>query len=331
MIIIAKPPLFRNISVISLFLLIGGFNNIVFAQQNGGVLLRDGVVIDPKNGEVFYNSPDRQLRAISLKTGALKWEKTDTVKPLAFAYGKLIGQANDTSHIGKFKFLFSEISSKENGKTASMLSVDLPKNANTDNDLLQPNLFLSRSKVINNDVFISWEYKAPLSGRFKGDSASKKERSAQSGAIKIDGKTGTPSLIEKALLPKNFERAIVLSDSERVPNINGQQFISADEKNILTSEKVAGDTTFDNYLWKIYDRHGKKIGELRDYRSYAPFFVSGKTIIYERGQHIQRVGNEINKVPLKIVAVDLSSGKQLWDKEIFDSRYRGSVPPAKRD
>ncbi len=299
------------------------------AQSSGGILLRDGVVIDKAKGDVYLNTPDKQLKVISAKTGALKWEAKDPVKPLAFSAGQLIGQVKDLVH--PYAFTITTLPSKDRGKVSAFQSIDLPADVHVNTEQNAASSFSYLSKMVDNNLYISWQFQPHLSGLFKGDSARNKGHIVQTGAIKVEGTTGKPSLMRQDQLPVNFEKPMVLSGADRIPALNGDQFLSADEKSVLVSVKALPDSVFNNYLWSIYDRKGKKLGEIYDHRSYAAFYVTGNVIIYEVGPFSLRTGNDIQQIPLKIVGADLRTGKMIWEKEIFDNNYRGSVPPERKN
>jgi hypothetical protein len=106
------------------------------------------------------------------------------------------------------------------------------------------------------------------------------------------------------------------------------QILSADGGHVLASERVADDSVWEKYLWTIYDRStGEPIGEFRTFRSLAPFFVSDSMVIYETPPAARQVQGNLIEEPLKIRAVDLSTGREVWSREVRDTAYRGPFPP----
>jgi hypothetical protein len=152
---------------------------------------------------------------------------------------------------------------------------------------------------------------------------------SQSGIIRVETTTGRLSTADKATLPQSqLNKSIKLNNSQGIANNAEQQFLSTDEKHILTSRRVAGNEEFNNYIWEIFLRSSRtKLGDLRDYRSFAPFYVTGTTIIYEIGPYSRVVNGEVVEVPLQLIAVDLSNGRELWRRPIFDTINRLSPPP----
>jgi hypothetical protein len=106
------------------------------------------------------------------------------------------------------------------------------------------------------------------------------------------------------------------------------QILSADGGHVLASERVADDSVWEKYLWTIYDRStGEPIGEFRTFRSLAPFFVSDSMVIYETPPAARQVQGNLIEEPLKIRAVNLPTGKEVWSREVRDTTYRGPFPP----
>jgi outer membrane protein assembly factor BamB len=315
----------------SLLISILGCETIAVAQpvNNSGIVLREGVVIEQNRKELYIINPDNKMEAISLTTGQTLWSTGDKIKPLTLVNGKLICQAISPGRQNEFAIVALDLT--QNGRIISRNTIQLPDNVNTDYRQTGNSYFSIQTRVINGQAYFSWEYNyIPLRGIFEEESINKDKNEIikQSGAFKIDNNSGKLNSINKEQLPNNFlSQSIVLDQQNRIPNIKTLQFVSKDEKYAMASNKVAEDIVFNTYQWEIYERaSGSKVGQILDYRSYAPFYVSGNTIIYEIGPYVRALKDGIEEVPLKIVAVDLETGKVLWSKEILDTIYRGPLP-----
>src|SRR5579863_3460336 len=109
----------------------------------------------------------------------------------------------------------------------------------------------------------------------------------QTGTLKLNEKTKKLDTVSEELLPANFRgQSTLVPQSDRLPNVKGQQFISNDGNHILISEKIYQDTVFENYKWDFYESSThNKVGTLYDYRSYSPFYISGNILVYQVGPY----------------------------------------------
>ena len=122
-------------------------------------------------------------------------------------------------------------------------------------------------------------------------------------------------------------RSVDVSAEAQVGSVTGQQFLSADGRHVLVSERVADDSVWEKYQWTVYERgSNRRLGALRDYRSHAPFVVVGSSIIYETGPFERRTEQGLISEPLRIRTVALGRGNQLWSRPIRDTTYRGPFP-----
>jgi outer membrane protein assembly factor BamB len=317
-------PLFR---LILLVLMLPALSH-AFAQQ-AGVPLREGVVIDKARNTVYVLGPDKKLKAVSLTTGEVQWTSTDSLKPLAMVNGRLLAQAISARN----ELVITQLDVNQRGRQLSRNSITLPTNVKAGFRSSASTMFKTYARVINGETYILWEYhQAPLRGMPDGDSVTNKEAAgplSQSGIIRVDAASGRLSTAQKSALPlAQLNKRIKLNKSEGITNNADQQFLSTDENHILASRRIAGNEEFFNYQWEIFERSsGTKIGELRDYRSFAPFYVTGTTIIYEIGPYARMVNGALQEVPLQLVAVNLTNGRELWRTSIFDAVNRLPPPP----
>lgn len=299
--------------------------------QSVGTVIKDGVILDKKKNEIYFLNENHQLEAIDAKTGSLVWQGDEGVKPVAFVDSKLLGTWEDSSLGNKVVFTMLDSRKKNRGLTRDSFYLPL-QSAYVSAD--QPvKLNFSKPEIVNGDVYITWNYinPKPLQGiHRKSDTASAflNGSSNLSGTIEIPRKSGRPQMMETVAAPAvSEERSVLLKPGEKITGVAGTQYFSSDTNNILISQQSAEDTSFNNYIWQIYDRMGNKIGQISDYRSYAPFVVNGSILIYEVGPYIKGEGTAVVEVPLQLNAVDLRSGKLLWSKQVFDNTNRKSMPP----
>lgn len=296
--------------------------------ENTGILLRDGVVIDQSRNELYITRPDNKVEALSLTTGQSIWVSNEKLKPLISTNGILVCQSKSESSQNELGIVDLDITQK--GEVKSRNTIPLPKNTKTDFQHNVNSTFNIMAKVINGETYISWDYRyMPLRGvKDKQDSIGT-AIIEQTGLLNLNKNSRKLDVISKEKIPQNlFQQSILLDTKDRLLSVKNQQFVSKNQQHILSSEKTADDLEFNNYRWEIYENASKKkIGTIQDYRSYAPFCVVGNTIFYEIGPYIRAIKGEPVEIPLKLIAVDLVSGKELWSREIFDSIFRGTTPP----
>jgi hypothetical protein len=303
---------------------ISGFRMDVDAQpaSTSSFVLRDGVVVNPVRKEIYISSPDGRVQAIAEQSGEILWGSDMQGKPLAMANGNLVVQYNNPAKANDLGFAVLDVTQRGAIKSRNLLS--LPPQVKAD---FRPQLNSSFSvvaKTISGVWYLQWDYmELPKKGMDQPEAIVKESGAAtmKSGTLKVSG-------IDKARLPKDFEKqSIFLEDAPQIPDGKSPKFISKDGKNILTSEQVAKDSVFNHYRWQIFELGGKKITEISDYRSYAPFYVAGTLLVYEIGPYIRVINGIAEEQPLQLIAVELSSGKEIWRRSILDTIYRGPTPP----
>lgn len=293
--------------------------------------LRDGVVLDKVRNEVYITSPSQKVQAISANTGAILWTGISEGRPLVVVNGKLLCQGKTTGAENQFTVL--ELDLNQKGAQVSKYLISMPANVkagfmqNTDGS------FIVSSKIVNNNIYLFWQYFYKPMRRIMDSTDQQQEARAiiDSGVFQFDKTSKKLKTIRKDLVSKEvqMQRSILLTSDNMKAADKNRKFISADGMHAMSSIKVASDSIFLNYRWEIFEiSSGNKIGELMDYRSYAPFYINGNTIIYERGPYIINTKNELMDVPLQLVAIDIGNRNQVWKKEIYDFIYRGPYPSA---
>jgi hypothetical protein len=61
--------------------------------------------------------------------------------------------------------------------------------------------------------------------------------------------------------------------------------------------------------------------------SMAPFVVVGSRLLYVAQPSARRSGEATVSEPLRLRALDVRSGAELWVLPIVDTAYRGPMPP----
>jgi len=113
-----------------------------------------------------------------------------------------------------------------------------------------------------------------------------------------------------------------------VAGIGQPQFPSADGRHVMTSQRTAQEPAWEKYLWTVYRRDdGQKVGTIRNFVRYAPFFVHENRIVFQAPPHARAIDGEVVEEPLQIRAADLETGERLWNQPVRDTTDRDPQPP----
>lgn len=319
-----KPrPLYRA-GVFFMFLFMITHGKTVIAQS--ALQMRDGVVVDAGRSMVYLLNPQKKLEAVSLATGQVAWTSSDSLKPLAIVDQNLLVQAISRGN----RLVLLQLDVNQRGRVLTRDSIALPANIKADYRPSINTAFNSYARLVNGEAYVLWEYyKTMLKGRYDEDEREDTLQAMQTGIIRVTKNTGRLIPAQKSAIPTaQLNRSIKPGRNEGFGKGKEQEYFSADQNHILSSLRMLRKNEFNNYRWQVFVRSTRnKVGELEDYRAYAPFMVTGSTLIYEIGPYERLVNGKVQEVPLYIVAVDLAAGKELWRRPVFDSVMRTNLPP----
>jgi hypothetical protein len=319
---------FALIKISATVVLTGVCINTIAQNNQNFVQLRDGVIISKARNEVYITTPESKVQALDFN-GQTLWTGTAAATPVAIFNTKLICLSKASSPVNGIDIIELDISRKGNRLNAYKALLPVDKNKQDDASAV----FKIVPKVFQNNLYVTWQHTSfPLRGIYEADSTSENKLPvSDSGAFRLDKAAGKLRTMKKNQVPVALyqQKAIAPDAFINTKNKYGQ-FFSADKQHTLTSTRIAGDSVFEHYQWEIFEAAtNKKIGQLRDYRSFAPFYVSGNMIVYEKGPYAVAVKDDIQQAPLELVAVDITNGQTLWKKQIFDDLFMEQVPPEK--
>ncbi len=302
------------------------FTALAFSNAQNGIGLREGVIIDTENQLIYFQTVDRQVQALSLDQGQVLWTTNHQAKPLSLAQNQLICLSGASTNSNQMELISFDAS--KSGEQANRIDYQLPEGIKVNLGQTLNDAFSITSYYQNGQLYFSWQYEQ-IVRRGIFESEENESPRLRQGAFQISS-NNTPRAILNEELPSSFAgKSIIPTQATRIPGQSGFQFLSKDENHVLVSTKDADDANFNAYRWELYRADSKeKIGEIRDYRSYAPFYITpSNVLIYEVGPHTRTVNGEIVETPLQLLAIDLASGRELWVTPIFDPIYRGPTPP----
>ena len=302
------------------------------------VELRPGVVVDPARRVVYVMNPKGGIDALRLDRGGVLWHSEQAARPLAVAGAVLVAQIEAPAPNNQLRMRTLDA---RTGRSRQIITHALPEGTRATVVGNVQGAFNIQAIASGTEATLAWEFvDRPLQGVKPGaldvDAPPAAERAAAAkapaalptttGVVRIDLSSGAASAVpgdKPALAPRRAD----VAPEARMPGVTGEQFLSADGRHVLTSERVGDDSVWEKYEWTVFERaSARRLGSLRDYRSHAPFMVVGTTIFYETGPYERRTEKGLISEPLRLRAVDLTKGAQIWAREIRDTTYRGPFP-----
>lgn len=326
----------RFVAPVSRMLVLLACTASAHAQTTAGIVLRDGVVVDPTADTAYVMSPNKRVSAIDLSGGAVLWSSAEAAKPLAIAGNLLVSQVEPRA-ASQMSLEVAALDVRNRGAVATVGSEALPSGVFASVAESLESSFTAKATARGSDVTVAWEHaKFPRGGEAPPPgmpaAAGRSGPTVTRGAFQLDLSSGatTPgrapsgaALSAPALRRVATPRVATASTQSSVTK-SPPQFESADGRHRLMSQRVGDDRTFEKYRWLITDRAtGKRVGEVRSHVSVAPFVVRGGRVLfttkpYEHGNQAQ---------PSKLRAVDLETGREAWAVQIRELEYDGPIPP----
>lgn len=316
----------------------------------GAFQLRPGVIVDADRRIAYVMSAEGGIDAVELAQGTRVWSTKQAAKPLALKDDRLISQAEVSGAGNELQIVI--LDTQQRGRRVVAGTMALPAGVKVSIDETLNSSFVAGSRALEGDAIVSWEHSAhPISGVPPGmeetmggippgeegalNLAALPAREAArplattSGTFQIDLSSGATSPFQPEAVPVALGlRPAVLTVESRVPGVSGVQFLSADRRHALSSQRIADDSVWDKYRLTIFDHGtGKSVGEFKSHLSLVSFFVLGSKVIYETGPYVRRTGQGMVEEPLKIRAVDLRTGQELWSWQVRDTTFSGAFPP----
>lgn len=280
-------------------------------------VLQPGVLVGPGEETVYVMSPSGQIEAIAVVDGKLTWKTDDASQPLALEGSDLVALAESDSGL---EVVFLSL----DGTGQRRAPLPLPTDAWSFIDKgLGTSLYVASGRVGDETLFWYRSENQDISGMARPQNPVELK-----GALVWNNQEGF--LQSRAGLPESPEapRLTLLPASERIENVNGVQWLSADGGHVMVSERIADDRVWEKYRWTLYERSSKqRLGEVLDHFSTAAFFVTGKTLVYLAHPYERLSGKKMEAKELRLRAMDLSTGFEIWQREVRDTSYRGPMPP----
>ena len=296
-----------------------------------GFALRDGVVVDSTGATAYVMQPQGGIDALDLGRGVTLWHSDEGQRPLALANGLLVAQARPGER-GELRVVALDV--LKNGARNAEADLAMPAGIRADVAETLRQDFRVAASLSAQGIVLSWQaQKHPsLPGR-EGDAMEEEgeskglrrgEQGFAQGTALFDPRAGS-------LLPLDAEAKRLAGEVPAVarslsaPDAPERLFSSADGRHVLASRRTGDHAA--PYRWTITDAAtGAVLGSLSSRVSMSPFVVVGNRLIHVAQPTARREGSKVVDQPLRLRAVDLATGQELWSREIRSTDYRGPSP-----
>jgi outer membrane protein assembly factor BamB len=283
------------------------------------VVLRDGIVVDPRRDVAYVMTPEG-IAAVDLATGAPLWTTTAADKPLALVGDRLLTQIEPETSENRDDLLLAALNVVQRGAVIARAEADLPDAVRTAvTATLEGRLFVRAERASATTATLAWEFvpsRRPLRGAGPGPRAEKRLDGVAAGEVRMNLVSGAIRLA--ADLPDG--RAL----REREWRIAARRYRGAGGTHVVASERVADDRVWDKYLWTISEAEsGRVVGTIRTHVAFSPFVVRKGVIVFETTPYVR--GDDVQ--PAKLRGFSLETGREVWSFEVREVVFRGTLPP----
>jgi len=317
----------------------------VGAQPPGdakAVHLSPGVLVDPARGRAYLMAPDGGVESVDLAGNTQVWKNKAASKPLGMAGGSLICQGELAAGEHGLKVVTVN---PANGEKVASSTTPLPAGVRASVTATQQGHFVARARGDGPDTVVTWQYH----GRPKRGLPPGTEQAVQptpggapatpvgpaggtpGGTFRINTATGAAAPAAAGPAEAPVPKAAVAAaapQADRVAAVKGAQFLSADGRHVLASQRTGDERQWDKYTLTVYERGtGNRLGSFRSHLATVPFVVQGARAVFETGPFSRRVGEGVVSDPPKLHSVDLETGKEVWSRAVGETNYRGPSPP----
>lgn len=300
------------------------------------VAMRDGVVVDAARSVAYVMSPKGGVEAVDLRHGASLWRSTEGERPLALFGNLLVAQALPGAQ-GELRIV--ALDSRQKGVRAAEADLPMPSGVRASVAETLQSLFRVSALASSQGLLITWvaEPRPTLPHRSL----------ERIGVASADEKTGVLHTASggfrgDALFDPRAGRLMPLAATEaellrgerkgsavELPDGIGPErhFVSLDGRHLLTSRRLASGSSGNTYLWTVSERESRAIlGALETRISMSPFLVAHGQLIYVAQPTAHQRGAKSVEQPLRLRALDLSSGTEAWSRSVRDIEFRGPTP-----
>ncbi len=297
-----------------------------FAEQ---LEIADGVLA-LANEQVIYSADENgKLVAYSTSEGKVIWQSQEKAWPLAIR-GELLYALGSTD--GAHQAVIVAIQRADGRKLKSSV-VTFPNDVKPDWRASPARRFTVQWRETDQDPVLYWQYQSqPVRGadvELDLADASDSKDSAGGYRLQIDNGSVQASALSRAQLNARPIESPDLLANEQIADLPRPQFKSATAETVMTSQSEPDSTFGTLYQWRVLQRADQALlGTVRLPYSYAPHWVNGQQLITrlepygyldQRQQPVQH--------GRRVVSFDLKTGLERWSFLVYDTRFKGLLPP----
>jgi len=332
----SRPKKVTSLVIYVFLLLIIPVTNHVIAQSSNVYSLKEGVLVDPVNNMIYLMSPQGGLEAVNLTGGVVEWQTEKADKPLALVSDSLFGQVENQTRSNELNITILDVANE--GRQLADKKIALPENVKISVDDKLGSSFKAYAIVQDRSLYLSWDFKSLPKQGFVEEKPGEEQPDptspaiippkAEKGLIRLNLVSDQAETLDPAIRPTEMKPKILeLKSDQRKPSIPGRQFYSVDNSSIAGIERIAADDQWIKYRWTVFDASGNRKDSFNSHFSYMPFYVSGSQVVFITSPYILKKEEKIIEEPLKLRAISLETGEELWSKAVRDTEYRGPFPP----
>jgi hypothetical protein len=302
-----------------------------------GVSLGDAVVVDGARSIAYVMHPQGGVEALDLQRGSSLWRSTEAERPLALAGDLLVAQGRPGEH-GELRIVALDV--LHNGAGSAEADLPMPAGVRAEASETLRQAFHVTASASQQGVVVAWraQLRRAFAGRGAGEIDAERKTAGEAGESRLQGSAlfdpHAGSLLpleaadaERISGPRSVAAASLSSPSGVSAGASERRFASADGRHVLASRATDSRTSQDHYLWTISDAAtGTVLGTMPSSVSMTPFVVVGTRLLQVVQPVTRRVGGKTTDTPLRLRAVDLATGRELWMREVRDTAFLGPFP-----
>lgn len=292
--------------------------------------LGEGVLVNDAQTLAYAVTPAGSLEAIDLNDGRILWTSAERAWPLDVADGRLWAIAQGVQR-GTGVLLAID---PADGQIRDRIAFDVPEQVDTSAEPRWYRRFQARLAEEGGRKRVYWHFwSAPKRGALiqeEGETGAAAQGVREViGAFDIEVAAGQIYAVPvRQSVEFPLDPAAQLAAGERLPNLAGLQYRAADEAEVLVSEPRADAVYGRLYRWQFHSRSGGSALGSFDYPlAYAPFLSTGGQVLVRAGAIGFDAGNGWEERPVRLLSIDLASGRERWSVPLYDTQPNGAMPP----
>jgi hypothetical protein len=293
--------------------------------------------------------PEGGIEAIDLQKGLSLWRSSAAERPLALAGNLLVAQGRPGAQ-GELRIVALDV--LHNGAAGAEADLPMPAGIRADFAETLRHSYRASATQTAQGVVITWQYepRPSLPNRMRalrneeeekeremeGEEEREREEKLAESTRGVGERSGNALFDLQAgrLLPLAAAKALPVAGNRpgtrilSAPQAEVRRFASIDGRYVLSSRRVSSlsTTTPNPYRWTISEAEsGRELGTVEARHSMSPFTVAGGQVIHIAQPRIRLEGKNKVEQPLRLRAVDLTTGLEVWSREVRDTRFSGSA------